>query len=96
MDYQEVRNIQRQERTNHSLARVSENFYEEIQSFLNPDDDDIYLARSKKTCAEDILRKRFYKIVNKAVVNDNDMNNMCEKEINLFNQLNTIFKSWRV
>ena len=96
MDYQEIRHIQKKERINHSLSDVPENFYDEIQSFLNPNDDDIYLARSKKTCAEDILRKRFYKIVNKAVVNDNDMNNMCRKEIHLFNQLIDIFKSWRV
>ena len=99
MDFTELRNIRQYERTNNTLYEISPKFHEDIQKFLNPEEEDIRLARSMRLCAKEILRLRFHKIVHSAMLCAEtacipNYDNLDDNEKELKKKCLDIFESW--
>lgn len=76
--FQTLRQIQKKERTNASLARVGPDFYKQVHSYINklkrsvgndPFADEHYLLKDSQRIATEICERREHKITDAAVMN---------------------------
>jgi DNA replication factor GINS len=76
--FQTLRQIQKKERSNSTLARVEEDFYESIHKYLDklrestgndPFSDEYYLLKDTQRIATEICERREHKITDAAVMN---------------------------
>ncbi|MDL2246282.1 hypothetical protein LJB96_01550 [Methanobrevibacter sp. OttesenSCG-928-K11] len=76
--FQDLRQIQKKERNNSTLARVEENFYESIHNYLDklrestgndPFSDEYYLLKDTQRIATEVCERREHKITDAAVMN---------------------------
>ena len=98
MDFHKLREMQLNERKPR-LQSINESFYDDVVNYLNPNTTNITLARNMKNCAVEILRSRFHKIVNSAMLyvetgNDLYFSNMTDEEYELNGKLIDIFEEW--
>ncbi len=96
--FQTLRQIQKKERTNASLARVGADFYKQVHSYINklkrsvgndPFSDEHYLLKDSQRIATEICERREHKITDAAVMNIHRSYHLFSKDKPEFDLLDT-------
>lgn len=96
--FQTLRQIQKKERTNASLARVGPDFYKQVHSYINklkrsvgndPFSNEHYLLKDSQRIATEICERREHKITDAAVMNIHRSYHLFSKDKPEFDLLDT-------
>lgn len=98
MDFNELRNTILKERDSQSLTKIKDNFYEEIDKYVEIEED-FYIMRSKRISAEELKRIRYNKIINLAKNSvlkqgETDLSKLNKDEKQFYIECTELFKKW--
>lgn len=98
MEYDELRTLLLHERRQNKLQKVSDAFYNQLEDFIETQDD-WYAMRSKEVSGNEIKHRRYLKIINWASTNactyeEVEIGYLTDEEKQFYNDCKELFESW--